>query len=600
MEQRSPYSGNKRRLVIAFDLGTTFSGVSFAVLDPNKPPKVETVGRYPGQDTYDTKIPTVIHYDRSGKVLAVGEELPPELGDEDDDDALPIRVEWFKLLLQPRTAPSAMRKTELPPSKTIVDVFADFYRYLNTCAEKYIKESVNMTAMGNLVWDSVKNDIDFVLSHPNGWEGPQQELMRKAAVQAGLLKEKDARSTRLSFVTEGEASMHFCVSNGHSLEAGDNIMIIDAGGGTVDLSTYSFESSKPIKAVEMAAPACLVEGSVIVRHRAHTHVQAKLRNSTFGTEGCVDAIANEFDKTAKKRFKGSGNAAIKFSHNLRDTDASVGIRNGRITLSESEMRSFFDPGIDALTEAIKAQREAGSSRGEINTYFLVGGYAASEYLHDRLKTFLDEDGLKLYRPGSSPNKAVAEGAVSFYLDRFVSARVARFTYGTVVSVPAYPFMLMPPTQKVRDRVMTMYRSMDGELWLPNAFREILTQGTAVSETQEFRKEISMFRLAGGQNGWKTDVDIVAYRGTSPPMFVDEEQARFTTLCQVEANLKKAPRTQEQGPAGTYFLIEAIVVLSFGLTEFKAELAWTDKNGVEKRSPATIVYDPDFSVNVADE
>lgn len=61
---------------------------------------------------------------------------------------------------------------------------------------------------------------------------------------------------------------------------------------------------------------------------------AKLRNSTFGTDGCLSAIAVEFDKTAKKRFKGTGDATIKFSHNLRDTDAAVGIRNGRIKLSE--------------------------------------------------------------------------------------------------------------------------------------------------------------------------------------------------------------------------------------------------------------------------
>lgn len=70
---------------------------------------------------------------------------------------------------------------------------------------------------------------------------------------------------------------------------------------------------------------------------------------------------------------------------------------------------------------------------------------------------------------------MAEGAVSFYLDRFVSARVARFTYGTITSVPAYPFMFMPPTQKGRERLATMRRSVDGELWIPGSFSEILVQ-----------------------------------------------------------------------------------------------------------------------------
>jgi hypothetical protein len=42
---RSPYHGTKRRLVLAFDLGTTYSGVSYAVLDPGKVPRIQTVSR---------------------------------------------------------------------------------------------------------------------------------------------------------------------------------------------------------------------------------------------------------------------------------------------------------------------------------------------------------------------------------------------------------------------------------------------------------------------------------------------------------------------------------------------------------------------------
>lgn len=33
-------------------------------------------------------------------------------------------------------------------------------------------------------------------------------------------------------------------------------MIIDAGGGTVDLSTYKFITAHPVSVEEIAAPAC--------------------------------------------------------------------------------------------------------------------------------------------------------------------------------------------------------------------------------------------------------------------------------------------------------------------------------------------------------
>jgi hypothetical protein len=44
-QEREPFHGPKRKLVLAFELGTTFSGVSYAVLDPGKPPGIKSVTR---------------------------------------------------------------------------------------------------------------------------------------------------------------------------------------------------------------------------------------------------------------------------------------------------------------------------------------------------------------------------------------------------------------------------------------------------------------------------------------------------------------------------------------------------------------------------
>jgi len=99
----------------------------------------------------------------------------------------------------------------LPLNKSVVDVFSDFLRYLFLCAENYIKDT---HANGPVFWESVKNDIDLVLSHPNGWEGTQQQEMRKAAVAARLIPDTGPGHSRLTFVTEGEASLHFSIQNG--------------------------------------------------------------------------------------------------------------------------------------------------------------------------------------------------------------------------------------------------------------------------------------------------------------------------------------------------------------------------------------------------
>ena len=43
---RPAYSGQKRTLALAFDIGTTFSGVSYVLLDPGQAPEINSVTRY--------------------------------------------------------------------------------------------------------------------------------------------------------------------------------------------------------------------------------------------------------------------------------------------------------------------------------------------------------------------------------------------------------------------------------------------------------------------------------------------------------------------------------------------------------------------------
>lgn len=38
--------------------------------------------------------------------------------------------------------------------------------------------------------------------------------MRKALIDAGLVPDSDEGHTRVKFVTEGEASLHFCIRHG--------------------------------------------------------------------------------------------------------------------------------------------------------------------------------------------------------------------------------------------------------------------------------------------------------------------------------------------------------------------------------------------------
>ena len=116
-------------------------------------------------------------------------------------------------MISPNELSAAMKthmSTELPKGKTVVDVFADFMRYLFESTKTLFKTS---EPNGELGWNSISNNIELVLSHPNGWCGPQQALLRTAAVRAGIVPDTPAGRSRVHFVTEGEASFNFCTSH---------------------------------------------------------------------------------------------------------------------------------------------------------------------------------------------------------------------------------------------------------------------------------------------------------------------------------------------------------------------------------------------------
>jgi len=122
-------------------------------------------------------------------------------------------------MLSPSDLSAAMvdqMSMELPKGKTIVDVFADFMRYLFDSTEALFRSSEP-----NVKWDSITT-IELVLTHPNGWKGPQQGQLRIAAVKAGLIQDTPADHARVHFVTEGEASFSFCATN---TQAGENLKV---------------------------------------------------------------------------------------------------------------------------------------------------------------------------------------------------------------------------------------------------------------------------------------------------------------------------------------------------------------------------------------
>lgn len=356
-------------------------------------------------------------------------------------------------------------------------------------------------------------------------------------------------------------------------------MIIDAGGGTVDFSTYTFTQADPVELEEIIAPIGIFQGSALVRQRAYNHLEKKLLQSKFGEKIYLKSIAEEFDKTTKKRFKGTGDSYVKFSNMTSDKDPKVGIRNGQIKLTGEEVAGYFNPAVDGIVNTISDQRRL--TGDSITAFLLVGGFAASDYLYSKLQSYLNSSGLNLFRPDAHLNKAVAEGALSFHIDHYVTSRVAKYTYGSKCSRSYEPANIDHKKRGAR-----AYVSPHGKKMLDDGFQAVLLKGTKVTEETEFERKFQMMSRFGLE---RIECDVMCYRGNIAPEWTDEDPDLFSVLCNITADASKIPKKIHEGPRGNFYEQNYSVIISFGLTELKAHIAWLDK-GAKRTGPASLIYD----------
>ena len=113
---RPPYAGPCLKLVVAFDIGTTYSGASYSLLEPGQPPIIQGVTRcdfrysftvmfvlipdqrYPARAHVggDCKIPSILYYDINGDVKAAGAEALQENTIQKAEVEEWRKVEWYQ------------------------------------------------------------------------------------------------------------------------------------------------------------------------------------------------------------------------------------------------------------------------------------------------------------------------------------------------------------------------------------------------------------------------------------------------------------------------------------------------------------------------
>jgi len=149
--------------------------------------------------------------------------------------------------------------------RNVADAVADFLAKVNDHTRKklcarYSEIFVNST------------EIRYFLTVPAIWSDIAKDATKEAAIRAGM------RANQITIISEPEAAAVYTLKaiQPNRLRLGDNIVVCDAGGGTVDLISYKIASLSPLAIEEVQVGTGDLCGSVFLNVRFQDHVRQRL------------------------------------------------------------------------------------------------------------------------------------------------------------------------------------------------------------------------------------------------------------------------------------------------------------------------------------
>jgi len=196
------------------------------------------------------------------------------------------------------------------------------------------------------------------LTVPAIWNDAGKAATRAAAIQAGFLR--DDNDNRLTLITEPEAAAMFCAKTGLlNLKVHDAVLIVDCGGGTVDLIAYEVEEESPFTVAECTAGSGDSCGSTALNRNFSNILRAKIRKMKLPdgskTAGKVYAkCIMDFENRIKADFRNNGQKwAVDVGIEAEFPEA--GIEEGYMTFTNEEILQCFEPVVNRILELVRNQ-----------------------------------------------------------------------------------------------------------------------------------------------------------------------------------------------------------------------------------------------------
>ncbi|KAJ3184246.1 hypothetical protein HDU87_005093 [Geranomyces variabilis] len=483
---RSLLTASGHRVVVGIDFGTSHSGFAYAhVADPGS---IEMNYDWEDQMQPYCKNSTSLWYDIQAKKTESWGYTAVANAMECTDAQSPCQLlQLFKLCVEPSCQDHGVR---MPEGVDPLDIVSEYLKELFTTLLHKLQERFGQSLQAE--------DIHYCLTVPAIWSETAKQRMRQCAVQAGLISSTEINMPRLTLVLEPEAAAVYCCKRmtEAQMRSGDTFMVVDAGGGTVDIVVQKWSAGVANQRLSELARG---EGDWC----GSTFIDTRFLE-WFATKVGTDALTNlkaergrdymhilKQWEAMKRQFKGPETFAKTsfqpFSipgalYNYMSDEAMATLEREQdgtdddVYIKLNDMLTFFDPVVNKTLDLIQTQLDKVPGK-RCNKLFAVGGFSASPYLTSKICGRFSGSFDKLIFP-REPGAAVVYGLEP----NSIQARASRLSYGLLLCRPEEHFK----TQNALVNPKDVFKHTEEDRNYVEYFQPAITAGQIVSVDDSYK------------------------------------------------------------------------------------------------------------------
>ncbi|CAM9242947.1 unnamed protein product [Ectocarpus sp. 8 AP-2014] len=439
-------------IVVAIDFGTTRSAYAYTVEGEASGKilvKVPDTAATSPSSPVKTETAALLSRGGRGDLIAFGPAALEQFAHQDHDEDDPALFRWFKVDLCKSghghtSVQSVMTKSS--SGRHTVPLF-----HVMKASLSYFKDDILRFLSDTRDRRVDAREVTWVITVPAIYDDFAKRFMRQAAHGAGMIDRVDSVQLRLCLEPEAACLAVTTEDSPLTCEAeGKHMMIVDCGGGTVDITAHKILSVDPLKLFEVAAPDGGVWGSTSV-DKAFEELLSDLlgswmdkvsdetllsimmtwerKKADFTGQDSSQSLRVDLSQLSNSGLTREEMEGLRTRYNSsRSTPYIVAGKNFMVTLPAALVSSLFTPTIEKIGQCLRKISGMSALRN-LHRVYLVGGFSRSPLLKNMAREELQRV-TRCVVDVHEPDLAIVRGAVMYStMSTVFNSRKARLTYG---------------------------------------------------------------------------------------------------------------------------------------------------------------------------